>query len=91
MTFFSPVPGQTDLEVHEIKMGEAKPVQLPPYRIPVAFIESVKEELKSMLSLGIIKPSKNPWAALLVTVRKKDGCVRLCGDYRKLNEITCSE
>ena len=85
---FSPVPGQTDLEVHEIRTGEAKPVRLPPYRIPMAFLESVREELKSMLSLGIIKPSKSPWAAPLVTVRKKDGRVRLCGDYRKLNEIT---
>ena len=54
----------------------------------MAFIESVREELKSMLSLGIIKPSKSPWAAALVTVRKKDGHVRLCGDCCKLNEIT---
>ena len=69
MTFFPPIPGQTDFEVHEIRMGEAKPVRLLPYRIPVAFIESVLEELKSMMSLGIIKPSKSQWAAPLVTVR----------------------
>ena len=41
-----------------------------------------------MAELGIIEPSKSPWASPLVTVRKKDGRLRLCGDYRRLNQVT---
>uniref|UniRef100_A0A5S6QF07 Reverse transcriptase domain-containing protein n=1 Tax=Trichuris muris TaxID=70415 RepID=A0A5S6QF07_TRIMR len=41
-----------------------------------------------MLKAGIIEPSSSPWAAGIVPVRKKDKLIRLCMDYRKLNEVT---
>ena len=88
---FSPIPGHTKMETHEIRTDDSRPVRLPPYRIPVAYIDPVREELRSMLSLGIIEPSKSPWSSPIVTVKKKDGGVRICGDYRRLNDVTSSD
>ena len=44
--------------------------------------------MRSLLDLGVIEQSKSPWAAPIVTVMKKYGSLRLCIDYRRLNEIT---
>ena len=56
-----------------------------PYRLPHAYWEEVKQELKAMLAEGVIEPSQSDWASPIVLVRKKDGSIRLCVDYRKLN------
>ncbi len=85
---FSSTPGLTNLETHEIRTGVAKPTRAPIYRIPHALLSQVRQELKSMEELGIIEVSKSAWSSPLVTVRKKDGGIRLCGDYRRLNAIT---
>jgi len=76
------------MDQHEIQVGISQPVRMPPYRIPVAYVGQVREELKTMADLGIIEPSKSPWAAPLVTVFKKNEKLRLCGDHRRLNNIT---
>ena len=48
----------------------------------------IKEELDKMEAQGVIEPSNSPWASPVVLVKKKDGTVRFCIDYRKVNEIT---
>ena len=81
-------PGRTDLVEHEIETEDASPIQLPPHRLPHAAHEYLWEEVKSLLTMGIIVPSKSPWAAPVVLVPTKVGSKRLCVDYRKLNLIT---
>ena len=56
--------------------------------IPVHRRDEVQKLLKDMLRDDIIEPSNSPWASPIVLVRKKDGSVRMCVDYRKLNAIT---
>jgi hypothetical protein len=45
-------------------------------------------QLKELLDLGIIRPSVSPWGAPVIFVKKKDGSLRLCIDYRDLNRAT---
>ena len=85
---FQKNPGRTTLIEHRIKTGAAHPVRLPPYRLPQAYRDTVKSELQDMLSAGIIEPSTSEWSAPIVLVKKKDGSLRLCVDYRKLNHIS---
>ena len=48
----------------------------------------VKKELDKMLAEGIVQPSHSPWASPIVLVEKKNGNVRFCVDYRKLNLVS---
>ena len=84
-------PGRTEVVEHRIETGAAKPVRLPPYRLPHAYRETVQRELKEMLADGIIEPSTSEWAAPIVLVPKKDGSLRLCVDYRRRNGVTQSD
>ena len=81
-------PGLTDRISMSIRTGESGPARSHPYRIPPKWKEVVKEQLDSFLSLGIIRPSESPWSSSVVTVQKKEGGVRLCIDFRAVNDIT---
>ena len=52
-------PGWTRLAEHKIETGSARPVRLPPYRLPHAYRGSVQEEIQEMLKQGIIEPSSS--------------------------------
>ena len=78
-------PGRTNLAEHAIRTGTAHPVRLPPYRVPHAYRSEVKRQVNEMLQDGVIEPSNSEWAAPIVLVKKKDGTLRFCVDYRKLN------
>ncbi len=73
--------GRTSLAEHQITSGAAKPVRLPPYRLPHANRETVQKELQEMQAAGIIEQSTSEWASPIVIVNKKDGGIRLCFDY----------
>ena len=81
-------PGKTEVCYHRIDTGDNRPVRLPPYRIPHAYRESVQKEIEELKEQGIIVPSESEWAAPIVLVGKKDGSLRLCVDYRRLNSLS---
>lgn len=60
-----------------------------PYRrIPPTQYNEVREHISRLLKKGVIKESTSAYASLVVLVRKADGNLRLCDDYRKLNAKT---
>ena len=63
-------------------------LSIPPYRMAPAELKELKAQLEELLSKGFIRPSTSPWGAPVLFVKKKDGSLRLCIDYRQLNRAT---
>ena len=71
-----------------IDTGDAPPRRQPVRRTPFAVRTEIARQLREMQSQGVIEPSSRPWASPVVLVRKKDGSLRFCIDYRHLNLVT---
>ncbi|XP_042423270.1 uncharacterized protein LOC122010867 [Zingiber officinale] len=71
----------------ELVPGTA-PVSKTPYRMAPKELEELKVQLQELLDRGFIRPSVSPWGAPVLFVKKKDGSLRLCIDYRQLNAVT---
>ena len=71
----------------ELEPG-AKPPVRPTYRMSVAELQEVRKQLEELTELGFIRPSTSPYGAPILFVRKKDGTLRMCIDYRALNKVT---
>ena len=82
--------GHTNTTKHKIVL---KDPDTPPFkerfcRILPPQLDEVREHLKLMLDVGMIRPSNSPWCNAVMLVRKKDGSLRFCIDFRKLNSLT---
>jgi hypothetical protein len=71
----------------DIVPGSAPPSR-PTYRMSDIELAEVKKQLTELQRLGFIRPSKSPYGAPILFVKKKDGTLRMCIDYRALNKIT---
>ena len=80
-------PGETSILEHSIDSGDAPPVRAAPYQIPDKWRDAVREEIGTLKQLGILVPSTSPWGSPIVPVAKKDGGVRVCVDFRRVNKI----
>ena len=66
----------------------AQPVSKQPYKMSLPEATELKEQLSQLLEQGFICPSVSPWSTPVLFNRKKYGTLRLCIDYRGLNEVT---
>ena len=88
---FSDAPGLTKVVKMTIKTGDHEPLVSHPHRVPDKLKDGVRREVLKLVEEGIAVPSCSPWASPIVPVPKKDGSVRICVDYRRLNEITVGD
>ena len=83
--------GRTGIVKHRIITGSAKPIKQPPRRLPLAKRDVTCQAIDEMLKHGVIEPSTSTWSSPVVLVAKKNGTLRFCVDYRKLNEATLKD
>ncbi|XP_070682440.1 uncharacterized protein [Malus domestica] len=87
----SGLPPDRDVEFSIDLLPGTDPISLTPYRMAPAELRELKIQLQELLDKGFIQPSSSPWGAPVLFVRKKDGTLRLCIDYRQLNRLKIKE
>ena len=80
--------GKASVTAHRIELYDTTPIYQRPRRFPEPIIQQLEQQCKELHLLDIIEPSNSPWSSPIVPVRKKDGTIRLCLDYRRLNSVT---
>ena len=83
--------GHTSAVKHKIVLTDEHPFKQHFRRIPPAMFKELQEHFRQMLDSGVIRESHSPWASNIVPVRKKDGKIRFCIDFRQLNERTVKD
>ncbi|KAK8928763.1 hypothetical protein KSP39_PZI017801 [Platanthera zijinensis] len=82
------LPPDRDVEfVIDLEPG-TRPIAKATYRMAPRELEELRTQLDELLEKGFIRPSSSPWGAPVLFVKKKDGSMRLCIDYRELNKVT---
>lgn len=83
--------GRTDKIKHHITLNDETTFKHRPRPIHPQDIEAVRNHLQQLLDAEVIRESESPFSSPIVVVRKKNGDVRLCIDYRKLNTQTVKD
>ncbi|CAA0810106.1 Uncharacterized mitochondrial protein AtMg00860, partial [Striga hermonthica] len=82
------VPPDRQVEFTIDLVSGAAPVSRAPYRMAPKELQELKVQIQELLKLGFIQPSVSPWGEPVLFVKKKDGSMRMCIDYRELNRLT---
>ncbi|KAL4341455.1 hypothetical protein GQ457_08G021100 [Hibiscus cannabinus] len=82
------LPPNREVEFGIEVQPRTSPVSIAPYRMAPVELKELKAQLQELQDKGFIRPSSSPWGAPVLFVKKKDGSMRLCVDYRQLNKVT---
>jgi hypothetical protein len=84
----SELPPDREIEFIIELLPGTTPISKRPYRMPINELEELKKQIAKLETKGFIRLSSSPWGAPVLFVKKKDGSLRICVDYRALNEVT---
>ncbi|GJV97660.1 putative reverse transcriptase domain-containing protein [Tanacetum coccineum] len=82
------LPPQRQVEFRIELIPGATLVAKSPHRLAPSEMQEFSKQLKELQDKGFIRPSHSPWGAFMLFVKKKDGSMRMCINYRKLNKLT---
>src|SRR4051812_24213226 len=82
------LPPEREVEFAIELIPRTSPVSMAPYRMSASELAELKKQLEELLEKKFIRPSVSPWGAPVLLVKKKEGSMRLCVDYRQLNKVT---
>ncbi|KAE8728977.1 Phosphoenolpyruvate carboxykinase [Hibiscus syriacus] len=82
------LPPDKEVEFEIKTYPGSAPISMAPYRMAPKELKELKVQLQELFDRGFIRHSTSPWGAPILFVKKKDGSLRLCIDYRKLNKMT---
>ncbi len=80
--------GRTSLVQHTIDTGDALPIKQRPHRTTPESKQEIDRQVSDMLDRGIIQESVSPWSSPVILVKKKNGEMRFCVDFRRINKVT---
>ncbi|XP_070054649.1 uncharacterized protein [Nicotiana tomentosiformis] len=82
------MPPDKDIDFGINLLPGIQPISIPPYRMTPAELKELKDQLKELLDKGFIQPSMSHWGAPVLFIKKKDGFIPICIDYRQINKVT---
>ncbi|XP_058741205.1 uncharacterized protein LOC131613564 [Vicia villosa] len=82
------VPPEREVEFATNLVPGSRPVSMAPYRMSPSELTELKKQLEELLDKKFVRPSVSLWGAPVLLVKKTDGSMRLCVDYRQLNKVT---
>ncbi|GJX78546.1 putative reverse transcriptase domain-containing protein [Tanacetum coccineum] len=85
---FSGLPPQRQVEFRIDLIPGAMPIAKSPYRLAPLEMQELSRQLQELQDKGFIRPSHSSWGAPVLFVKKKDGLLHMCIDYRELNKLT---
>ena len=82
------MPPDMEIEFTIDLIPRTSPIAQPPYKMGPKELAELKEQVDDLVRKGFVRESISPWGAPVIFVDKRDGCRRMCGDYRNLNNVT---
>ena len=80
--------GWAGVTEHYIELHDSTPLRQKPRQFPEPIAREIERQCQELVDMDILEYSRSPWSSPVVSIRKPDGTLRLCVDYRKLNQVT---